>query len=316
MTAANAKFLTKEPIVGLKVFDGENLRKRLQVTFGSEGHFNTFANKMHQWLGVSVTGGYAELQRVSNDLSVSFSSQLPAAYESLQPPLSQVHGSQATASQVRTASQVHASQVHASQAHASQLPHVELSQVPLTQDQFNQTSSQVPNYELATQDLSYAHLLAPRTHDAEDIARSLMHLRGTAPSQSIPERSFLCPSALDAFTPDTTQFTQNLLDGTINTYNMPTVTLKDLADALLAVPFQPIKKRKSKKLKKSSSKNMEQALESVLRLVLEKADTSFLELQDEELRVKISRKLKSKSFLRLAQRVETLLEPELDEEEN
>lgn len=40
--------------MGIKVFDGEIVKKRLQLTFESEGNFNMFANKVRQWLGISV----------------------------------------------------------------------------------------------------------------------------------------------------------------------------------------------------------------------------------------------------------------------
>lgn len=54
ITETNVKFLTKEPIVGLKISDGDTLKKRLQITFDSAGHFNHFALKIRLWLGLSV----------------------------------------------------------------------------------------------------------------------------------------------------------------------------------------------------------------------------------------------------------------------
>lgn len=50
------RFLVKAPIVGIKVFDGDTLKKRLQLTFESEGNFNMFSNKVRQWLGVDFEG--------------------------------------------------------------------------------------------------------------------------------------------------------------------------------------------------------------------------------------------------------------------
>lgn len=38
----------------MKVFDGEKLTKRIQITFESAGHFNHFANKVRKWLNVTV----------------------------------------------------------------------------------------------------------------------------------------------------------------------------------------------------------------------------------------------------------------------
>lgn len=54
LTSTNVRFLIKSPIVGIKVFDGEIVKKRLQLTFESEGNFNMFANKVRQWLGINV----------------------------------------------------------------------------------------------------------------------------------------------------------------------------------------------------------------------------------------------------------------------
>lgn len=54
ITRKIVKFLVKSPIVGIKVFDGDTLKKRLQLTFESEGHYNIFVNKIRQWLGVDV----------------------------------------------------------------------------------------------------------------------------------------------------------------------------------------------------------------------------------------------------------------------
>lgn len=48
------KFLTKEPIVGLKISDGDTLKKRVQITFDSAGHFNHFVQKIKLWLGLNV----------------------------------------------------------------------------------------------------------------------------------------------------------------------------------------------------------------------------------------------------------------------
>lgn len=75
------RFLIKAPIVGIKVFDGETVKKRLQLTFESEGNFNMFANKVRQWLGINVQGtSFAE-----NANSQMESSQLSAVLPPSQP---------------------------------------------------------------------------------------------------------------------------------------------------------------------------------------------------------------------------------------
>lgn len=40
--------------MGLKISDGDTLKKRVQITFDSAGHFNLFALKIKLWLGLSV----------------------------------------------------------------------------------------------------------------------------------------------------------------------------------------------------------------------------------------------------------------------
>lgn len=96
----------------------------------------------------------------------------------------------------------------------------------------------------------------------------------------------------------------------------PTILLKDITEALKAIPLHRISKPKAKSSKKShlkrDPKGMEDALENVLNNILETRDDLFLHLQDSELCLKIARKLKSKTFTKLLGRVESLLELDFD----
>lgn len=68
------KFLTKEPIVGLKISDGDTLKKRVQITFESAGHFNLFALKIRLWLGLSVVSRIPDFL-MSQDTNTELQSQ-------------------------------------------------------------------------------------------------------------------------------------------------------------------------------------------------------------------------------------------------
>lgn len=78
ITSSNVRFLCKEPIIGLKVFNGDTLRKRLQVTFASQGHFNMFCNKVSLWLGVPVNSAYPLELQVADSQTVAQPSQAPS----------------------------------------------------------------------------------------------------------------------------------------------------------------------------------------------------------------------------------------------
>lgn len=79
ITSTNVRFLCKEPIVGLKIFNGDTLKKRVQMTFASEGHFNLFSNKINSWLGVSVNSSYPiELQVANTQSQLLLPAQAPS----------------------------------------------------------------------------------------------------------------------------------------------------------------------------------------------------------------------------------------------
>lgn len=113
-------------------------------------------------------------------------------------------------------------------------------------------------------------------------------------------------------------FPQNDFTGQ-TTVQQPTVTAKDLQNALDDLPWQASQElERSTKRRKNKAKRsrMERYWDSVTEESLQQEQNATELLDDKQLSLKIARKLKSKSFILLVKRVDKIIHPqtELDED--
>ncbi|GEQ70297.1 hypothetical protein JCM33374_g3973 [Metschnikowia sp. JCM 33374] len=327
ITATNVRFLSKEPIVGLKIFDGEKLRKRLQITFTSEGNFNMFTNKINQWLGLSVVANYdgpdsqlANSQTATQGVSLSQTQTAPSSEVASGPKIeqySQVCGSQPLGSQM------FGSRLIGSQSAVSDVP---TSQVSCSQDKPSQF---VPILDLSQQSDTAQTSYQRNYNDLNQFPQSQMRINPQNPPHNLDALSMLLNAATNDTTRSFSQYDTSALSqstqiwnenpkGTIlqypavssnNTFNKNVTTGPELTQSLREIPFNPSSKRKKTHSSRSRKKNgRDGVLEETIARILEEKQAGYLDLNDEDLSLKICRKLKSKSFLALLKRVEKLLD--------
>ncbi|OBA19388.1 hypothetical protein METBIDRAFT_13678 [Metschnikowia bicuspidata var. bicuspidata NRRL YB-4993] len=347
ITATNVRFLAKEPIVGLKIFDGEKLRKRLQVTFSSEGNFNMFANKINQWLGLNVVASYE-----APDLQLANSQQatLGTPYSQKETSLSQTilalneqipdQGSQ------RTGSQYGGSHMFGSHMCASQnaISDVTSSQIAHSQDNMSQFA---PFQELSQQldvsqlsplgkhggskhfPFSQNNKLEEASHNLDAVLLLLSAAAKENTSNILPQYDtsvlsqstqiwndsranvFQYPTA----SANNTCFTQTTIDQDLTQTNESSdfrqaAPRGGLTQNLKEIPFNPNERKKNTSHSSSSKtkRGMTELLEATIARILEEKKENYVDLSDEELSLKLCRRFKSRTFLMLLKRVENLLE--------
>lgn len=276
--------------MGLKVFDGEDLEKRLQITFESEGHFNHFAHKIRKWLGLSVI----LLKPIVEQLLQQNSEQL----DFFQPqPLSQ-------------RLQIENSQINSLSQDCS-LSFMRAPE-PLTYPVMPAT---IPQY----QDPFLVLLEAAQLRRDDD---SLLELsqQFSQPNTSVMSQSTQIWNEIPATNFSFNQVAKDnrpvelILKTTSQSNKCPPF---DFAKALTDIPFsqkwkQPVRARTLPK--KPKTDKMEIYLKRAVEAIIKDGQESYQELDDKELALRIARRLKSKSFFLFVKRVENLLHPMNEED--
>ncbi|KAM9936030.1 hypothetical protein OXX80_004408 [Metschnikowia pulcherrima] len=320
ITSSNVRFLAKEPIVGLKIFDGEKLRKRLQITFTSEGNFNMFANKIQQWLGLPVVANYE-----APDSQVAYSQQATQgpqlsqtqAASSSQIPCEQnglfsEHGSQSIGTRSVCSNNINSHLFNSQNAH----PEPSISQPPRSHESTQQSESTQPTPSKcqSVPQVSFSQPqmkseMGSNSFDAFSLLLNAAATDGGAPPLSQYDTSALSQST-QIWNDDSKygMFQYSNPTGDNTTYSQTTAG-HSLTQALRKIPFDSgQKKRKSNSSRTKRKHSMDELLESAISRILEQKQESYLNLNDEDLSLKICRRLKSKSFLMLLKRVESLLD--------
>lgn len=318
ITASNVRFLTKEPIVGLKIFDGEKLRKRLQITFSSEGNFNMFANKMNQWIGLSVVANYDALDLqlansqpnsqvpVSQVKNFPLSQMIPGTsiLKTENPPKNynnHLFGSQGAISEAP------ASQIACSQEKLSQFAPIHGFSQHLELVQF----SPIQNFNETTQ-FQQSQTRPKREETSQNFDAFLLLLSAGSNDTTIPPNPQNDTSALSQSTQIwNTETKDNIFQyptaSTSNTFYSQVPPGPELTQTLRDIPFNPGKKQKKAKTSRPKKNGVDDLLELTIARIIEEKQGGYLDLNDKDLSLKICRKLKSKSFLMLLKRVEHLL---------
>lgn len=280
MTSNNVKFLIKTPIVGIKIFDGDNLKKRLQLTFESEGNFNVFSNKIRHWLGVNV----------------QMSSGIP--------------GSTPSNSQIVPhlgSSQVPDSVSIAESASQNMLPSNMALSFP-----FQPSQSQVPIAYPARDPLRY-----PTYDDPFSLllgaAESAM-VDGSQFSQQDGFTQLSQVSFQDALQTSIFSGQQDLGKSgntEVLTDYSQVITREEINKALEDISRETSEKRKQtlkKRRRNHKRESLAELMTDAIKEIVETKDNSLHDLSDQELSLKLARTLKSKRFKSFARRIETLLQ--------
>lgn len=297
MNESNVKFLTKEPVVGLKLFNGEYLTKRLQITFAAEGHFNLFARKIQQWLGLSLGLQYPDSsQGPANNTTLGPNSQHAMDSSSLNDSQSQSQG----VSQIFT------------QVSCSQNEGFLLSQVLPREE--TDVLSQGPN-------LSHSYLAHQRGQEyrqesdqkavqiPQDSFRLLLNaaMNDTSfDSSAISEAGFNNNEQYNGFN-STKRVNPNFFAASEDTnlsFNLLNAQ-SELIQTITNIPFQSKKKKREKSSRKMGS--IDRAFEKTIYHIIDEQKGSLLAMDDTELSMKVVRKLRSRNFLKLLKRVENLI---------
>lgn len=278
--------------MGIKIFDGDTLKKRLQLTFESEGNFNMFSNKIRQWLGTSLL------------LTANLADNIPSNSQ---------HASQVTSSQ------------NVVVIPDSQLVCGSLSQILLnTVTEQASTSQNLMNdvidltstafcYPLPVRDpLSY-----PYYNDPISLLLGAAELANQDRTQYSQQDTFRqstqigyndsLQTSLFSHEPHVTKLGKQ---GNANDYSRA-ISGEEIYKALTDIPFTSSeihKPHRRKPHKTSKGDKFELAMVNAIKEVINTKEESLHDLSDQELALKIARVLKSKSFLRLIHRVDSLLQ--------
>lgn len=330
ITSENVRFLCKEPIVGLKIFNGDSLKKRLQMTFVSEGHYNLFCNKLSQWLGMPINSKYPIELQVS-DSQTGFNQAICSSQsQSSQVQFSQFQSSQLQFSQpFRSGSQV----VHVNSKDDSPIStQYQTSQMSAVGDKIGshvkreswdgrnevirvsqpKTNANYGESSVAPDDSVYTH--NPRVKQEPIFGEpSFAHINcdfqvALSQAETLINTTYFDSSIQHGshnLTVDTDVTEQN--EKTRHTI----VTQKEIDDVLTG--NKSSRNLKSRKRKNKELDPLEDALVQTVSQVSRRGLDCVVDLSDEQLCLKIARKLSSKSFLLVLKRVEAVIAPEFDE---
>lgn len=300
------KFLVKTPVVGLKIFDGDLLNKRLQITFASEAHYNFFSNKIQQWIGISLQSGthiYADLQK----------SEVVTEQQALSNDTQNLASTSTKLSQIASPDM---SQPFTQEVSSQRIPFL-LSQSLSVQEPVKTSVVAAP--PVADHEGSHQKRIELE-HKSMDETSLYENYRNYLDASRIPtsyngDTSILSQST-DLFS-NNTQYNTYLIPGqfppttdstiTPSVCAKPSINRQDIKDLVKALPFNTARKKQSKSSRSKKSNSMDRILEKTLAHILKEKKKSFLTMDDEELAINVARKLQSQSFLKLLKRVEHLI---------
>lgn len=262
--------------MGIKSFDGDKLKKRLQITFESEGGFNLFANKTRQWLGINMIVASLSESTPSN-------SQFAPPVESSQMPIvveEPINTTEQNASQAMSfATQLSISNIFQLQARTEQVSYASnaapLSQladaIEIKEDDWTQYTQQ--DTLMSTAKLGY--------HDS---LQTSIFLKDNSKLKAVIQ---------DTVFPNGPEINENCIKETLEDNSF--------------VPKEKERKRRRNNRKELSADRFELAIAKAIQEVVHNKDESLLDLNDQQLALQMARVLKSQNFVRLVTRVESLL---------
>lgn len=314
ITATNVKFLVKSPIVGIKNFEGDKLKKRLQITFESEGSFNLFANKTRQWLGVNMNSSVAESTPSNSQFAPPMeSSQMPVVVEEPEPD-SQPMMSQQVGSQIMSqfVSQPVASQLTGSQAVASQ--HLG-SQTLGSQNNISQHMTYGNQPSINVLQPRSEHMMAQINNDPLSLLVNAIDTKNEDWTQCSQQDTLMNTTQLGYHdTLQTSMYFNNVPQNKgyrVERYEKPEINADCIKEALADTSYVPKvskKKHRRKDRKGFSEDKFEIAIANAILEIVQNKDESLLDLNDQQLALQMARVLRSRNFLRLVTRVESLLQ--------
>lgn len=307
LTSDGVRFLTKQPIVGIKIFDGERLRKRLQITFATEGNFNLFVNKSRQWLDIDIRdqAPTSEVYLTGENSQTNYLTQTPQTE-----PISQA------SSQILEHSQNSQATLYSQQSTQNVSRQLQLG--THAAQPFNSNSIRM------SQSVSDSAAKSEQVHSNTCISapRNIFQIKPECPQILEPSHnsaSYPVVTALDDNTSVVSQSTQLFhTEPAIGTTQhessltdalwVTPITGEDITRALHDIPFAPrLKKRTLQPSSQREMPVMEKLLENVLTVIALEQDR-YLTLNDEQFALKLVQRLKSESFRKLLERVENVIE--------
>lgn len=324
VAAQNVRFLSKQPIVGLKLFEKDVLRKRLQITFENEANFNLFCNQVRVSLGIDVNASPAnvfDLTQSTQKLDKFASTLADSQGAFSQPPPVNATGPDLHAANCN--SQTAVSQLDVSQGCVSMAP----SQNRPSDDIYTQATSRFDISRISSQHtipaVTPGGTAAKHVSMFRDILSQEPHIQPTNCVLSQyntnvdPNRQALQGFDYDkletSFADESTRLWDQTKKTNHNTFKITNETLepgspRQLRSKLMDVPVREDWHGTKENLgPRSDQSRMELILKNTLMSIVDAPQPSLYGLDDNQLKLKIARCLKDEEFLNFVTRLEELL---------